>query len=666
MDDRVVEREAVRTLRRLLPSLERTFAPERQADPRRWEAFTARLKEHGPRLFACLLPLYGDRYDFLYHFEQLLALAARSWLERPAPLCALDETREADPDWFHSPTMIGAVGYIDLFGGDLAGVRARLPSLRELGVTYLHLMPLFRAPAGNSDGGYAVSSYRDVNPALGTMAQLAALATELRSKGISLVLDFVFNHTSDEHAWALRALADPSAEDADGDLAGETYLLFPDRTTPNAFERSLREIFPEQRPGSFTYRAEIDRWVWTTFNSFQWDLNYANPVVFRRMAAEMLFLANQGVEVLRLDAVAFIWKRLGTPCENLPEAHLIIRAYNALARIAAPALLFKSEAIVHPDEVARYIDAEECQLSYNPLLMALLWEALATRNVRLLRDSLQERFQIPANCAWVNYVRSHDDIGWTFDDSVAARLGINGFDHRRFLNAFYTGRFSGSFARGVPFQENPRTGDARISGTAASLAGLEKALREEGPVEAELAIRRLLLIYGVGLSIGGIPLVYLGDELATLNDYDYSQDPAKASDSRWIHRPATDWTRAERRHDPATAEGRMFSGLRHLIATRSSTAAFAGHDTEILDVGNDQVFAFARKREEERVLVLANITEREQTIAANQLRLAGLTYTFTDLISDELVPATSDLLLAPYQLAWLRATGAGGSMRGDA
>ena len=657
MDDRMVEREAARTIRRLLPGLERSFATERQADPGGWASFVDRLNEHGPRLFACLLPLYGTRYDFHYHVEQLLSLAGRSWLSRPAPLRALDESREADPGWFHSQIVVGAVGYVDLFGGDLAGVRARLPYLRELGVTYLHLMPLFRAPAGNSDGGYAVSSYREVNPALGTMEQLAELATELRGEGISLVLDFVFNHTSDEHIWALQAVANPDAEDADGDLASETYLLFPDHTTPDAFERSLREIFPEQRRGSFTYRIEIDRWVWTTFNSFQWDLNYANPTVFRRMAAEMLFLANQGVEVLRLDAVAFIWKRLGTSCENLPEAHLIIRAYNALARIAAPALLFKSEAIVHPDEVARYIDAGECQLSYNPLLMALLWESLATRDVRLLRASLQERFQIPDGSAWVNYIRSHDDIGWTFDDGVAARLGINGFDHRRFLNAFYTGRFPGSFARGVPFQENPRTGDARIAGTAASLAGLEKALREEGPVEVELAIRRMLLLYGVALSIGGIPLLYLGDELATLNDYGYTGDPANASDSRWIHRPALDWACAEQRHDPSTIEGRMFGGLHHLTAIRKSTTAFAGHDTEILDVGNDRVFAFARKRDDERVLVLANVTEREQLVAANQLRLAGLAYTFTDLLSGDVVPVTSDLLLAPYQLAWLQASG---------
>jgi amylosucrase len=297
-------------------------------------------------------------------------MAAGSWLARPAELRAQDAARDADTGWFQSETMIGAVCYVDRFAENLAGIRAKTPYFRELGVTYLHLMPLFRAPDGNNDGGYAVSSYRDVAPALGTMAELAELAADLRRDGISLVLDFVFNHTADDHEWARRAQTDPDGEDDDGNVNGEYYLLFPDRTLPDAYERTLREIFPEQRPGSFTFRPEIPpagRWVWTTFNAFQWDLNYANPVVFERMAAEMLFLANQGVDVLRLDAVAFVWKRLGTASASLPEAHLIVRAFNALVRIAAPGLLFKSEAIVHPDEVATYIGAEECQLSYNPL-----------------------------------------------------------------------------------------------------------------------------------------------------------------------------------------------------------------------------------------------------------------------------------------------------------
>jgi amylosucrase len=535
---------------------------------------------------------------------------------------------------------------VDLFAGDLAGLRARIPYLKELGVAYLHLMPPFLAPAGNSDGGYAVSSYREINPALGTMADLAALAGDLRAEGISLALDFVFNHTSDEHTWARRAIAgDPTYQ--------AYYRMFPDRAGPDAYEARLREIFPEQRPGNFTWRADIERWVWTTFNSFQWDLNYANPAVFTSMAEELLFLANQGVEVLRLDAVAFIWKQLGTDCENLPEAHLLIRAFNAVARIAAPALLFKSEAIVHPDEVVKYIRPDECRLSYNPLLMALLWNSLATREVGLLEASMRERFPIDPRCAWVNYVRVHDDIGWTFDDAVAAGLGINGYDHRRFLNDFYTGRFTESYARGVPFQENPRTGDARISGMGASLAGLERALQLDDDAEIEYAIRRILLIHSVILSIGGIPLIYLNDEVATLNDYHYSDDPAKAGDSRWIHRPRTDWARVAQRVDPASAPGRVYGGLRRLIRIRRERAAFAGSDTEIIATHNAHVFGYARRHGADRLLALANFSERPQTIAANDLRLYGLSYRFTDLVAGGPVTVDADLTLGPLQFAWL-------------
>jgi amylosucrase len=424
---------------------------------------------------------------------------------------------------------------------------------------------------------------------------------------------------------------------------------------PDAYDAHLREIFPEVRRGSFTYYPDADRWVWTTFHSYQWDLNYRNPVVFDRMAEEMLFLANAGVEVLRLDAVAFAWKELGTTCENLPEAHMLIRALNALARMAAPSLLFKSEAIVHPDEVARYIDPNECQLSYNPTLMALLWETLATREVRLLQHSMQTRFKIDPRCAWVNYVRCHDDIGWTFSDQEAAQLKIEGFGHRQFLNAFYTGRFEGSFARGLPFQFNPATQDLRISGTCASLAGLEKALQEETEAEVELAIRRILLIHSVILSIGGIPLIYLGDEVGTLNDYGYRGDPSKSDDSRWAHRPTTDWVRMDRRSDRGTIEGQIYGRLRRLIVLRKDCAALGQGETEIVDAGNPHVLCIIRQGEGQRILVLVNFSEQEQRIAANELRLHGLDYSFYDLVNDEEISAVEDLVLDPLGFVWLRA-----------
>ncbi|MFN8473774.1 MAG: alpha-amylase family glycosyl hydrolase [Anaerolineae bacterium] len=647
MLDTITQGKAERTLARLLPRLTEEFADYAQANPDDWATFLRRLGETFPRLFGLLLDLYSTQYDFFYHMERLLSVMASCWIARSPDLKALDRSREANPDWFQSNEMLGGVLYVDLFAGDLTGVRAKIPYFKELGLTYLHLMPFFKVPPGESDGGYAVSSYREVHLPLGTMEQLADLAAELRREGISLTVDLVFNHTALDHEWALKARA--------GDANYEEYYrIFPDRTMPDRYELTMREIFPDEHPGAFTYEPEMGKWVWTTFHSYQWDLNYANPAVFNAMAEEMLFLANQGVEVLRLDAVAFIWKQMGTSSENLPEAHLLIQAFNAVARIAAPALLFKSEAIVHPDDVVRYIRSDECQISYNPLLMALLWNSLATREVRLLRQALRERHRLPPGCAWVNYVRVHDDIGWTFSDEDAERLGISGYDHRRFLNDFYTGRFEGSFSRGLPFQENPKTGDCRISGTCASLAGLEKALAEEGPEQVELAIRRIALIHGIIMTVGGIPLLYLGDEVGTLNDYSFQDDETKARDSRWVHRPATNWDSVALRNDPHSIQGRVYERLRHLIEVRKTHVAFTDGDLQVIETGNDHVLGYVRQHGKrgggyERVLVFANFSERTQTLPAHLLRLYGLSYAFKELISGRSLPS-GEVTLEPLSL----------------
>lgn len=638
---------AGRTFARLFPRLQTTFKKYRNDSPADWEIFARQLTANFEGLFTSLVQVYGDQYDFYYHLECLLETLARSWCERASELKELDRRRQKEPDWFQSNRRVGGVCYVDLFAGNLEGLRSKIDYFTEMGITYLHLMPLFRSPAGENDGGYAISSYRDVNPDIGTMDELTELAGQLRHSGISLVLDFVFNHTSQEHEWAMKARA--------GDPVFQNYYyIFPDRKIPDEYELTLREIFPDEHPGAFTWFPEFQRYVWTTFHSYQWDLNYANPEVFIAMAREMLSLANAGVEVLRLDAVAFIWKQMGTSCENLPQAHLLIQAFNACARIAAPALLFKSEAIVHPDEVARYIKPEECQLSYNPLLMALLWESLATRNVSLLQESMRGRFAIDSGCAWVNYVRCHDDIGWTFSDEDAAHLWINGYDHRRFLNDFYTGRFEGSFARGLPFQENPKTGDCRISGTCASLAGLEEAQMKKDKVLTTLALSRILLIHSIVMTIGGIPLIYLGDELATLNDYSFRDDPHKTQDSRWVHRPKFDWKKAGTRNNGKSPSSIVFQGLKKIIDVRRSNSAFNGHETDFIKTGNPSVFGYVRTDGSRRIVVLANFSEQNQTVQSNLLRLYGLGYEYYDLLSDCVFPP-EDIVMKPYQFICLQA-----------
>jgi amylosucrase len=621
----------------LLPARDRVAASRRDpTSPADWASFRRRFDAEFPRLESLFHRIYGDGPEVVEQLALLAVESAESWQRRPADLRVLDADRAATPDWFQSNRMLGGVCYVDLYAGDLAGLRSRIPYFRELGLTYLHLMPLFLAPEANSDGGYAVSSYRQVNPSLGTMTELASLAAKLRAVGISLVLDFIFNHTSNEHEWARKALAgDPEHE--------AFYWIFPDRRQPDEWERTVREIFPDDHPGSFV-RLEDGRWVWATFHSFQWDLNYRNPAVFRAMAGEMLFLANLGVDVLRMDAVAFIWKQLGTTCENLPEAHLLIQAFNAVCRIAAPSLLFKSEAIVHPDQVVQYISPEECQLSYNPLQMALIWNSLATRDVRMLSQALERRHEIAPGTAWVNYVRSHDDIGWTFTDEDAAELGIDGFEHRRFLNAFFVNRFEGSFARGVPFQDNPRTGDCRISGTTASLAGLEA--HDAGTID------RIVLAHSIVLSTGGVPLLYLGDEVGQLNDYGYLDLPGHAEDSRWVGRPAFPAGRYADRADPTTDAGAIYTRLHRLIEVRGYTPEFAGGRLVPFDPKNPHVLGYQRPGPESTVLILANFADDPQAVTAETL--SGLPDTATDLVDGQIVTLAGGIVLAAHRFLWLR------------
>ena len=622
--------------------------------PLEGEAFLARLRVVGGDLVEALTAVYGDRTDVSSFVAGLVDDALTAAADRPLPLKVLDRCREVDPSWFLAEDMIGYVCYADRFAGGLAGVMEHLDYLQELSVRYLHLMPLLKSREAEDDGGYAVEDYDAVDPRLGTMSDLESLAEALHQRDVALCVDLVLNHTAREHVWAQKALAgDPAYQDF--------YLLFPDRTEPDAYERTLPEVFPGMAPGSFTHLPETDQWVWTTFHDFQWDLNWANPEVFRAMLGVLLTLANHGVDVVRLDAAPFLWKRLGTDCQNQPEAHRILQALRALSRLAMPGVLLKAEAIVGPDQLVPYLGGHanfrpECDLAYDNQLMVMTWSALASRDARLPMYALGRRRQIPRQTGWVTYVRCHDDIGWAVSDEDAWATGLNPYEHRRFLASYYAGRHPGSFARGADFQADPRTGGSRTSGTAAALVGLEEAMSGGSALEIEAALARLETLYAVAFSFGGIPLVYMGDELALPNDADWAADPRHANDNRWLHRPRMDWTRAARRTDPGTPEHHTFTALRRLGEARRSTPALRSDaDTWVVAHPNPRVLAYVRSHPRSApLLAVACFSDDEELVSGSVLSNAGISAPLhVHSSAGRLEWSDGELRLAPWSFAWL-------------
>jgi amylosucrase len=621
-----VRRRAVSAWQRLRPGL--AADAEKRLGRADGRAFLARLELHLLDVYEPLHALYADGRDLDALVARLVTVALEAAGERPADLREVDRRREIDRYWYQRARMVGYVCYVDRFCGTLPQLPQHLDYLAELGVTYLHLMPLLRPRDGESDGGYAVCDYRAVDPRVGTMDDLAAVAANLRGRGMSLCVDLVLNHTAMEHEWARRWLA------GDPDYA-DFYLAYPDRQQPDAYERTIVPVFPDRAPGSFTwFDSALDGrggWVWTTFWAYQWDLNYANPNVFAAVLETILWLANRGVDIFRMDAVPFMWKRLGTTCMNQPEVHSLMQALHALSRLAAPGVIFKAEAIVSPDDLVPYLGGHdryrpECELAYHNQLMVMLWSSLATKDARLMSRSLRRMRDIPRETSWVTYVRGHDDIGWAISDTDAASVGWDWWNHRNFLNAFYSGRFPGSFARGALFQENHVTGDARISGSAASLCGIEQAVAIGDDLALESAVRRFVLLHAVTYAFGGVPLLYMGDELALRNDHSYLADPSLAEDNRWMHRPPMDWAAAGRRHDPATLQGRVFGWLCRLAQVRGELLALrTGGESEIIEVDDPHVFAWRRRHPRSGHFVgLANFAEFPVSVDAAAFRHFGL------------------------------------------
>ena len=602
--------------------------------------------------------LYGTRADFERQMLRLIEVLARHDLARNAELRQLDREREDNHNWFLSQEWVGMALYCDGFAGNLKGLESRVAYLQELGINLLHIMPILKCPRGASDGGYAVSDFRALDERAGTLDDLRSVATDLRKRNMLLTLDVVVNHTSNEHEWATRARAGEKQYQ-------DYYYCFENRDIPDMFEETMPEVFPETSPGNFTWDEDMGKWVMTVFNSYQWDLNYSNPAVFIEIVDIILFWANQGADIVRLDAVAFLWKKIGTTCQNEREAHLILQLLKDCCQVTARGVLFIAEAIVAPVEIAKYfgedaVIAKECEIAYNATLMALMWDAIATHNASLLNIGVRNLPNKLDRATWLNYIRCHDDIGLGFDNNDIRLAGYEPIAHRRFLVDYFTGEYDDSPARGQPFARNAKTGDARISGSLASLIGLDSALDQDDPDGIEMAVRRILLLHSVIMSYGGIPLLYYGDEIGTTNDCNYLDDPAKANDNRWLHRPRIDWDKAELRYQHGSVEQRIFEGLQRMIAVRKSIPAFADfNNRELLDTDNPHLFMFMRNdpfQTGDNVLVVTNFDNAPQSLDLNDLRNRGrFAYgQVRDLCSGESPTLYQDtLVIPPYRFYWL-------------
>lgn len=585
--------------------------------------FSRRLNRHWDELKWLYCELYEGGIG---SFEELRRIMETRSKERDPKLKRMDKKREEDPEWYRKNDMMGMMMYTDAFAGTLNGVRDKLGYIRECGVRLLHLMPLLDSPEVNNDGGYAVSDFTRVKESLGTMEDLRALADECHRMRISVCLDFVMNHTSEEHEWAVRARAGEKEYQ-------DRYFFFDDWSVPAEYEKTCPQVFPTTAPGNFTWLEDAKKYVMTTFYPYQWDLNYRNPVVFNQMADNLLNLANHGVDVLRIDAVPYIWKELGTSCRNLPQVHTIVRMLRMICEIVCPGVLLLGEVVMEPARVVPYfgtVEKPECHMLYNVTTMASIWHTAAAGKVSLLRHQMDVISGLPREYVFLNYLRCHDDIGWGLEYQWLRKESMEEVPHKKFLNAYFTGNWPGSLARGELYNDDPASGDARLCGTTASLCGLEGALKAGDEAAAERAVDFDLMLHTLMMTLSGIPMLYSGDEIGQQNDYSYKEDPAKAADSRYVHRGRFDWEAAGKRKEEGTVQYRLFQGIRKLKKLRETYPVFLNAaSVRTVETYDPALLCLVREFEGERLTAVFNFSGEEKTAWISE---PG---TGTDLLSGE-------------------------------
>ena len=582
--------------------------------------YTKRFDERYDELKWLYCELYNNNMEA---FDWLCDSLYGYYQERNADLKKLDRSRVKNPDWYKQNDLLGMMMYTNAFAGTLKGVKEKLPYVKSCGVNYLHFMPLLESPKGRDDGGYAVADFRKVKPELGTMEDLENLTAECHRQGISCCLDFVMNHTSEDHEWARAARnGDP--------VARSRYFFYDDWFVPNIYEETVPEVFPTTAPGNFTWINDCNQVVMTTFYPYQWDLNYANPMVFNDMVGNMLYMANRGIDVIRLDAVPYIWKQIGTNCRNLPQVHTLVRMMRIISEIVCPGVLLLGEVVMEPSKVVPYfgtVDKPECHMLYNVTTMASTWNTIATKNVGLLKRQMDQVCALPKDYVFLNYLRCHDDIGWGLDYDWLAQFGIDEVAHKKFLNDYFTGKGYNSDSRGELYNDDPRLGDARLCGTTASLSGLEAGQYEANADKIEQAIACDLMLHGYLLAQSGIPVLYSG-EIGQTNDYTYKNDPDKCADSRYLHRGNFPWDKVENK-DPVAMK--IFDALRHMEDIRASHDVFSCNaNVYTMETGCASVLGIVREYAGHELRAFFNFSNMDQLIWTMPEDQADI---YTDLIS---------------------------------
>ena len=602
--------------------------------------FAQRMEKHQDELRWLYMELYGN--DAMY--AELCEQMHDYYLKRSTELKKRDIKKEKNPDWFKEKEMLGMMLYVDNFAGNLKGVEKKLAYLKECNVNCIHLMPFLDTPKGKSDGGYAVADFRKVRPDLGTMKDLARLTEKCHENGMNVCMDFVMNHTSEEHEWAKRARA------GEGEYMSR-YFFYDNGDIPARYEETVPQVFPTTAPGNFTWLPEIGHYVLTTFYPYQWDLNYRNPRVFNEMMYNFLFLANQGMDIIRIDAVPYIWKELGTSCRNLKKVHTIVRMMRMIAEIVCPSVILLGEVVMEPEKVVPYfgtVEKPECHMLYNVTTMATTWNSIATRDIRLLKKQMDIVSRLPKQYTFLNYLRCHDDIGWGLDFDTMKQWGMEEPSHKRYLNDYFTGKIADSISRGELYNDDPVTQDARFCGTTASMCGIEAAGFEGNAEKMQTAIQEDLMLHAYMLTQSGIPMLYSGDELGQVNDYSYKDDAEKASDSRYLHRGAFLWELADKRKDLSTVQGQLFQMLNRLEQIRRQENVFS-QEAEVYtyDVHNDSILGILREYKGERFIALFNFSENEQTAWMQE---EGI---FRNLVNGEIVEV-KDPVLKGYEFVWMK------------